>query len=99
MAKKGDIKKMYNCVLLEEADSYIQCFLCRDLSREAEPSTYQMLVNNIEVKPAGAIATVALQKSAAMHKEKFSEALSQVVKVSYMDDLGLTAKDEQELTD
>ena len=65
---------------------FMQCFLRRDLDTDNEPITYQVLVNNIWVKPGGAIITVALQKSAAMLEQEFSETASQVVKESYVDD-------------
>ena len=51
MAAKGDVAKMYNSVALEKEDAYIQCFLWRDLDLAAEPSVYQVTVNNIGVKP------------------------------------------------
>ena len=62
---------MYNSVLLEETDIYMQCFLWRDLDPNTVRSTFQVLVNNIGVKLAR-----ALQKSAAMHKQEFPETAS-----------------------
>ena len=56
----GDIRKMYNSILLEPEDCYVQCFLWRDMDPNREPVTYQVIANNIGVKPAGCIATVAL---------------------------------------
>ena len=56
-------------------------------------------MNNTGVKPAGKIATVALQKRASIHKEEAPETMSQVVKDSYVNNLGLTASDQQELQD
>ena len=63
VAVKGDVTKMYNCISLEREDSFLQCFLWRDLDVKADPRTYQVTVNNIGVKPAGCIATLALYKS------------------------------------
>ena len=60
VASKGDVKKMYNCVRLVKEDAFMQCFLWRNLDVEQQPQTYQVLVNNIGVKPAGAIATLSL---------------------------------------
>ena len=56
VAVKGDVSKMYNCVKLVEEDAFVQCFLWRDLDTSKVPETYQVVVNNIGVKPAGAIA-------------------------------------------
>ena len=62
-AVKGDIKEMYNGVLLENHDCFVQCFLWRGLDSKKDPVTYQVIVNNIGVKPAGCVATLALYKT------------------------------------
>ena len=67
---KGDVRKMYNSILLEPADCFIQCFLWRDMVQK-EPVTYQVIVNNIGVKPVGCIATTALYKSSDSFKEQY----------------------------
>ena len=61
VAVKGDVRKMYNCIRLVEEDAYVQCFLWRDLDPAKKADTYQVVVNNIGVKPAGAIAMLCLQ--------------------------------------
>ena len=91
VAAKGDIRKMYNCVKLVDADAFLQCFLWRDMDPKQEPKTFQVTVNNIGVKPAGAIATLALHKSAEIFKPRFPDAARQVQERSYVDDLGVTA--------
>ena len=97
VAAKGDVKKMYNCVRLAKEDAFMQCFLWRNLDVNQKPKTYQVLVNNIGVKPAGAIAALALQKSADIHVEEFADTSRQLKGKSYVDDLGLTAEDQDEL--
>ena len=97
VAAKGDVKKMYNCVWLAKEDAFMQCFLWRNLDVNQKPKTYQVLVNNIGVKPAGAIAALALQKSADIHVEEFADTSCQLKGKSYVDDLGLTAEDQDEL--
>ena len=97
MAAKGDVKKMYNCIRLSKEDAFMQCFVWRDLDPRSEPETYQVTVNNIGVKPAGAIATLALQKSADIFSEVFPETSIQLKKKSYVDDLGLTGKNAEAL--
>ena len=83
---------MYNSVRLTEEDAYVQCFLWRDLDATKEASTHQVLVNNIGVKPAGAIATLALQNSAEVFSNKYPLTTDQLIKKSYVDDIGLTEK-------
>ena len=89
VAVKGDVRKMYNCIKLVPEDAFVQCFLWRDLDQSKTAETYQVVVNNIGVKPAGAIATLALQKSSDMHRDKFPITAVQLKKKSYVDDLGL----------
>ena len=54
------------------------------------PETYQVIVNNIGVKPAGAIATTALYKSCDWFKNDFPEVVVQIKQQSYVDNIGLT---------
>ena len=97
VAAKGDVAKMYNCVKLSPRDAYLQCFLWRNLDVSQEPQTYQVVVNNIGVKPAGAIATLALQKSTQRFEDKFPVTAVQLRDRSYVDDLGITAGDQNSL--
>ena len=90
---------MYNSVLLEEANLYRQCFLWRDLTPDTEPDTNEVLMNSIRVKQAGAVTTIALKEGSAMHVQEFPETTIQVVKDSYVDDLGLTASNKHKLKD
>ena len=96
-AVKGDVRKMYNGVALEIEDCYVQCFLWRDLDTSAEPKTLQVLVNNIGVKPAGSIATLALYKSCDLFEEKYPTTARQIKDNSYVDDLGLTGETKAEI--
>ena len=96
-AAKGDVSKMYNCVRLVEEDAWVQCFLWRDLDLSKSPETYQVTVNNIGIKPAGAIATLALRKSAEKYSQMFPITVSQLKDKSYVDDLGMTAGNMSEL--
>ena len=97
IAVKGDVRKMYNCVKLTPEDSFTQCFLWRDMESDIEPRTYQVIVNNIGVKPAGAIATVALGKSTEIFSDKYPVTSQQLREKSYVDDIGLTAKSKSAL--
>ena len=95
MVAKGDVRKMYNCVKLVKADAFIQCFLWRDMDPKQEPKTFQVTVNNIGVKPAGAIATLALHKSAEVFKAEFPDTARQLQARSYVDDLGIAAQNSE----
>ena len=88
---------MYNCVLLDENDCYVQCFLWRSLDKTRDPDTYQVVVNNIGVKPAGCIASLALYKTADRFKEQCPVTSLQLKENSYVDDLGLTGNTLEEI--
>ena len=70
-AAKGDIQKMYNSVHLTREDAFVQCFMWQNLDPTGPPDTYQTTVNNIGVKLAVVIATLALQNSANLLKINF----------------------------
>ena len=76
---------------------FIQCFLWRGLDESREPQTFQVVVNNIGVKPAGCIATLALYKSADLFSEKYPVTSIQIKDKSYVDDLGLTGNNRAEI--
>ena len=61
------------------------------------PETLQVIVNNVGVKPAGAIATTALYKSADVFEERFPETVEQIKNQSYVDDIRLTNLDDEKL--
>ena len=52
-----------------------------------EPEIYQVIVNNMGVKPAGSIAKEALDKSAALFEEIYPDTAEQLKNGSYVDDL------------
>ena len=96
-AAKGDVRKMYNSVALEIEDCFVQCFLWRNLDAGSDPLTYQVVVNNIGVKPAGCIASLALYKSADRFEDQYPVTTKQLKDNSYVDDLGLTGKTKAEV--
>ena len=97
VAAKGDVKKMYNAVRLIPEDAFMQCFVWRNLDSSLQPRTYQVIVNNIGVKPAGAIATLALRKSTEVFDTQYPVTARQLREKSYVDDLGLTARNQEDL--
>ena len=58
-----------------------------------EPETYQVVVNNMGVKPAGSIAKMALDKSADVFNETYPTTAEQLKEGSYLDDLGVMDED------
>ena len=92
-AAQGDVKKMFNAVKLPEADSFVQCFLWQNMDEKADPETYQVVRNNMCVKPLGSIAKTALDLSADKYAVMYPSMAQQLKDKSYVDDLGVT--DEQ----
>ena len=90
---------MYNAVLLEKGDYFIQCFRWRGMDTNKPPETLQVIMNNIGVKPAGAIANTSMYKSAYYFKDRFPENVRQLKNQSYEDDIGLTDSDDEKLAE
>ena len=65
------------------------------MDTKQEPKTFQVTVNKIGVKPAGAIATLALHKSAEVFKAEFPDTARQLQARSYVDDLGIAAENSE----
>ena len=63
------------------------------------PDIFQVIVNNIGVKPAGAIATTSMYKSAYYFKDRFPENVKQLKNQSYENDIGLTDSDDEKLAE
>ena len=99
MAPKGDVGKFYNAILLEKEACYIQCFLWRGMDANKPPDTFQVIVNNIGVKPAGAIATTSMYKRAYHFKDRLPENVKQLKNQSYEDDIGPTDSDDVKLAE
>ena len=87
-AVAGDIKKMYNSIKLAPGlEQHTHRFLWRDLDIQRKPDTYLLTSVTFGDRPAGAIANVALRKTAEMDKEKFPHAAQMVIDNSYVVDL------------
>lgn len=61
------------------------------------PDTLQVIINNIGVKPAGAISMTALHKNADVFRERFPENVEQLKNQSNIDNIGLTDLDSEKL--
>ena len=86
-ALAGDIKKMYHSVHLSVLDMHTHRFLWRDLDVSRNPDTYVMTRVSFGDKPAGAIATVALRRTALEHAESSPKAANAIINNSYIDDI------------
>ena len=83
----GDIKKMYHTVATKILDQHTHRFLWRDMETTREPDTGVIQGVSFGDKPSGAIATVALRKTAEMGEDQFPEATRVILNNIYMDDI------------
>ena len=83
----GDIKKMYHTAATNVLDQHTHRFLWRDMETTKEPDIYVIQRVSFGDKPSGAIATVALRKTAEMGKDQFPEASQVILSNTYMDDI------------
>ena len=83
----GDIKKMFNPVLLKPLEQHCHRFLWRDLDHTREPDVYVIQRVNMGDKPAPAISAEVLYKTAEHFKDESPRAGSLVKNSSYEDDL------------
>ena len=94
---EGWLKEKYNCIHLVKEDAFLQRFLLCNLDQTKSPDTYQVIVDNIGVKPAGVIATLALQKSADKYGDQFPATARQLRYHSHVNNIGLMGKNGTEL--
>ena len=83
----GDIKKMFNSVHLEPLEQHCHRFLWRDLEESKKPGIYVMTRVNMGDRPAPAISTEALYKTAEQFEADSPAAATVLRKSSYVDDL------------
>ena len=78
---------MYNAIALSEFDQHVHRFLWRDMTFDKPPDHYIMTSLCFGDKPSGAIAAIALQRTADMYETVFPRAANVVRRNSYVDDL------------
>ena len=83
----GDIRKMFNSVHMELLEQHCHRFLWRDLDVTKEPDFYVMTRVNMGDRPAPAISTEALYKTASRFQADSPAAAYVLRKSSYVDDL------------
>ena len=87
VAVAGDIRKMYHSVSISNLDQHTHRFLWRDLEEWKEPVVYKMTCVSFGDKPAGAIAALALRKTAELSAKEFPIAAETISKNAYVDDI------------
>ena len=87
VAVSADISKMYQRVLIPEADQHVHRYLWRNLNTEQEPDTYVKTVLSFGDKPDSAMAQIALRKTAEDAADTYPEAAQVLKNNTYMDDI------------
>ena len=98
VAVAGDIRKMYHSVNISDLDQQTHRFLWRDLEEHISPVVYKMTCVSFGDKPAGAIAALALRKTAELSANEFPVAAVTISKNAYVDDI-LGSFDSEEEAD
>lgn len=70
----GDVKKMYHTVKTRTIEQHTHRFLWRDMNINREPDTYVIQRVSFGDKPSGAIATMAMRKTAEMSSKRYPQA-------------------------
>lgn len=82
----GDIRKMYNSVQISSLDQHCHRFLWREMDTKRKPNQYALTTVTFGDKPGGAIAMIALRKTAQMSSD-CPRASKLIESNSYVDDL------------
>ena len=73
----GDIRKMYNAIGLSVMDQHTHHCLWHDMDSNKEPDHYVLTCVTFGDRSAGAIAVMALHKTAEMFEGQFPSFLKQ----------------------
>ena len=94
-AYSGDIRKMFNQVLVHPDDQVFHRFLWRKNQQEP-PTVYQWLRLNFGGKPAPDIASNAIKILAKASQVEFPEAVKELEERTYVDDIGGSRPSKEE---
>ncbi|XP_062618012.1 uncharacterized protein LOC134279607 [Saccostrea cucullata] len=83
----GDISKMYNSIHLSIEDQHTHRFLWRNCEIDRPPDHYVLTSVPFGDRPSGAIAIIALNKTAEMLEDVYPKAASVIKNNSYVDDI------------
>ena len=78
---------MYHAVKISEVDQHTHRFLWRDIECNRSPDIYVITSVSFGDKPAEAIASLALRKTADIYSEEYPLASQTIIKNMYMDDV------------
>lgn len=83
----GDIRKMFNSIFIEELEQHCHRFLWRDLEVDRSPDVYIIQRVNMGDKPAGAISSEAIYKTATLWEDTYPEVSEVLRHSTYVDDI------------
>ena len=92
----GDIKKMYNAIHTSIIDQHTHRFLWRNMNPNRPPDHYILKRVTFGDRPSGAIAILALRKTAEMFSDKFPKAAEIVGNDSFVDDIIFSVDEYEE---
>jgi len=87
VAVVGDIKKMFHSVHLQPLEQHCHRFLWRGMESNREPDVYVMTRVNMGDRPAPAICSEALYKTAELFWEESPRAAELIKSSTYVDDI------------
>lgn len=83
----GDIRKMYNTVLLEELETHMHRFLWRECDTSKQPDVWVITRVNLGDRPSGTIAITAKNNTAHLFAFIDEEAAQMLIYCVYTDDI------------
>ena len=90
-----DLKKMYHSVKTTEQERHTRRIVWRDLDPKKPIETYGIETVTFGDRPAAAIATVALRKTAEIHENISKVASQKIIEDSYVDDIVTGAENHE----
>ncbi|XP_067939577.1 uncharacterized protein [Watersipora subatra] len=92
----GDVRKMFNSIHIGITEQHCHRFLWRNMDATKKPDTYAITRVNMGDRPAPAISTEAILKTAEMMKEKFPRVATLLNESMYVDDIVESVSDDSE---
>jgi hypothetical protein len=99
IAISGDISKMYQMVSIPLADQHVHRFVWRNCESERGPDIYVKTVLTFGDRPAPAMATTAMRKTASLKEDVQPRAAEAIVKNAYVDDICDSVSTKEEAKD
>ena len=97
----GDISKMYHMVSIPLIDQHVHRFVWRNCETDREPDIYAKTVLTFGDRPAPAMPTTAMRKTASLKENDKPRAVEAITKNAYVDDICdsvCTTEDAKNLT-